>query len=509
MEERGPMTTSIPKGMLLTALVFSIVFLLLGYIRSESGLIHAFDTGLYLQILSNLWAGRGWASSITGEELFLAHHFQPVLALLMPIHKIWGSAFGMLFVSWGFIAASSLFLATYLPRRGIASERSARVIALAFFLHPTVTSRMYYSFVPEVMALPALCFLAALLERKEKLQRKDWIFLLLSLIFASLCKETIWLTSAGVSVILAVAYRKDQEAKYFALLASVFVGIFCYLFLKWMPEHSSLSSYYGLSYYKNEWIDGRWGFAGKILGAILNVFTMDSLLTLVTAVVLIPLGLVLFGGYWALLGAVPAVFLMIASNQSQVQDLTNHYLLAALPFLAVSSAVGLDHVLARFQDAKVKRYAVGLVVLVPLSVTLLHNSGFIFQSLFATARTSPGLREAANQLQSEIDSDDLVLVDGALQPLFPDLPHSMVILGFQGNPTHVTAEHLQKVKHVITTNDLAEIKDCRSLKPGEGDLSIFDYEGFYQYCEWLKKTPFEKKEILPNRLIDLKRVALP
>ncbi|RYZ49463.1 MAG: DUF2079 domain-containing protein, partial [Proteobacteria bacterium] len=415
----------------------------------------------------------------------------------------------LLVVGWAFIAASSLFLANYLPRRGIASERSARIIALAFFLHPTVTSRMYYSFVPEVMALPALCFIAALLERKEKLLPKDWILLVLSLIFASLCKETIWLTTSFACLILAFAYRKNREAKVFAFLAVVLAAAFCYLFFKWMPEHSSLSSYYGLSYYKNSWIDGRWGFTGKVFGAVLNIVSIESLSTLLISVLLVPVGLILFGGYWALLGAVPAVFLMIASSQSQVQDLTNHYLLAALPFLAVSSAVGLDHVLVRFQDVKIKKYLLGLVVLVPLTVTLLHNSGFVFQALFASARLSPGLREAASELQKDIDPNDLVLVDGALQPLFPELANTKVILGFQGNPTHVTPADLDKVKHVITTNDLSEVKDCRSLKPGAGDLSIFDYEGFYQYCEWLKKTEFAKKEILPNRLIDLQPLRKP
>ncbi len=507
MNENG--TTFSLKGFMLTILAFRSIFLLLGYIRSENSMIHAFDTGLYLQILSNLWAGRGWASSITGEQNFLAHHFQPIIALLLPIHKLFGTAFGLLMVSWAFIGASSLFLASYLPRKGIASERAARLVALAFFLHPTLTSRMYYSFVPEVMALPSLCFLAAMLESRRKFRIKDWSILVGTLFFASLCKETLWLTSAFVCLVFALIYRKSQDAKIFVLLALLFTGIFGYLFFKWMPEHSSLSSYYGLSYYRNTWVDGRWGFAGKILGACLNIFSLDSFSTLVISVVLIPAGLILFGGYWALLGAIPAVFLMIASSQSQVQDLTNHYLLSALPFLAVSSAVGLDRLLIRLPTEKIRTYAMLLVIICPLSVTLFHNSGFIFQSLFASAQLSPGLREAATQLGKELDPNDLVLIDGALQPLFPGLANVKVILGFQGNPTHITATDLEQAKHVITTNDLSEIKDCRSLKPGAGDLSIFDYEGFYQYCEWLKKTDFLKREILPNRLIDLKVISNP
>jgi len=63
-------------------LLLSACYLGLGYVRSESALIHAFDTGLYLQLLNNLLAGCGWMSSIVQESTFLAHHFQPLLVLL-------------------------------------------------------------------------------------------------------------------------------------------------------------------------------------------------------------------------------------------------------------------------------------------------------------------------------------------------------------------------------------------------------------------------------------------
>ncbi len=490
---------------MIALVVLALIFLSLGFIRSDNALIHSFDTGLYLQILTNLSEGRGWASSLTGEHIFLAHHFQPVIALLLPVHLLFSSAFGMLVVSWAFIFASALFLALYLPRNEIASQKSANIIALAFFLHPTITSRMYYSFVPEVMALPALCFLAALLEKKGKLRSKDWVLLLVSMVFASLCKETLWLTTAWASLVFALAYRKTKEVHSFVLLAAVLLGLFCYLFLVWMPAHTSLNSYFGISYYRNEWVDDRWGMAGKILGAALNIFSFESLSTLVIAVLLLPVGLVLFGGYWALLAALPAVVIILASSQSQVQDLTNHYLLGALPFLAVSSAVGLDRVLARFSNDKMKHYFQAFVIAVPLIVTLFHNSGFLFQTLFATARMSPGIREASEQLIKDIDPNDLVLIDGSLQPLFHRLPNVKIILGFQGNPTHLTPDDLVKAKHVITSNDLSELKDCRSFKQGVGDLSVYDYEGFYTFCEWLKKEAFVKTVLVPDRIIHLTR----
>lgn len=499
----GDRRWALSKGAVLALLLLSALYLTLGYIRSESGLIHAFDTGIYLQILSNLSAGRGWASSITGEHLFLAHHFQPIIALLLPLHALLKSPFALLLVSGIFSLGSSLLLMAVLPAKGIASRSSSTWIGLAFFLHPTISSRIYYSFVPEVMALPALCYLACLLAKDDRLHRREWAGFIFSLLWIALCKETLWLTSAWVAIVLAIRHRKAKEAPIFWALGAAFILGFLYLFLSWMPSHSDLGDYYGLVYYQNDLIGGQWGLAGKILGAALNLISLQSLGSFVVAALLIPIGLTLFGGYWALLGALPAMALIMAAQHNQIHDLTNHYLLGALPFLAVASAIGLDQAKLRI-DRSLRAYLGLAALLVPAAVTLLHNSGFIFQTLFASQRMNTELVHAAAVLRQTIEPDDVILIDGSLQPLFSDLPHVKIILGFQGNPTHVTPEDLARVKHVVTTNDLAAIKDCRALKPGEGDLSVFDYAGFYQYCEWLKKETFEKTDYIPNRLIDLK-----
>ncbi|MBC7530688.1 MAG: DUF2079 domain-containing protein [Oligoflexus sp.] len=515
-EKVGPMITetdsedrSFSKWTIIALALLSLTYLSLGYIRSESGLVHAFDTGIYLQILSNLQVGRGWVSSITGEHLFLAHHFQPVVAILVPLYAAFSSPFALLLVSWLALLVSCIFLMKVLPAKGIASKNSSEWIAVALFLYPTLASRVTYSFVPEVMALPALCYLAYLLAKKDRIHRKEWTGLILCLVYVALCKETLWLTSAWTAVVLALAYRKDKEAKVFWVLGLLFLLGFAYLFFQWMPAHSDLSGYYGLSYFHNAWVNGRWGFLGKILGAVLNLFSLQSLGTLLVVVILLPAGLTLFGGYWALAGAIPALLLVMAASNNQIHDLTNHYLIAALPFIAVASAMGLDRLRARFKEPKVRTYLALLAVLIPAAMTALHSSGFVFQTLFATQRMELRLRQAAAELRKEIDPNELILIDGSLQPLFSDLPQVKVILGFQGNPTHVTLEDLKKVRRVITTNDLSDLKDCRSIRAGEGDLTVFDYEGFYQYCDWLKSANFVKKEYLPNRLIDLKIEAQP
>lgn len=99
-EDQAPITECSMRRILATFLGLSLLYLGLGYTRSEIGLIHAFDSGIYLQILSNLAAGRGWASSIVQESQFLAHHFQPIVALLVPLHAVSGQAWMLLLVGW-------------------------------------------------------------------------------------------------------------------------------------------------------------------------------------------------------------------------------------------------------------------------------------------------------------------------------------------------------------------------------------------------------------------------
>ncbi len=485
-------------------LFLSLLFLGLGYVRSVSGLVHAFDSGIYLQILSNLESGRGWASSITGEDMFLGHHFQPIVLVLMPVYRLMPNSFTLLLVDWLSISLTALFIIYCLPKKGVSSPLAAATSAIAFFLHPTIASRIFYSFVPEVLSLPCLVYLAYLLARKDELRGKEWLALVLALLGVGLCKENYWLISGWVPLVLALKFRKSKAAPYLAGLAALGFATFLYLFLVWMPAHSNLNQYYGMSYYQNSWVNGQWGVAGKLLGVILNFFSGLSIETALICLLLIPAGLTLFGNPWVLAGAAPALGLILGASSRQVHGITNHYLLGALPFIVVASAIGFDSVYHRIKDIRLRKYLAVLVLAAPGYVTLMNSSGFLFHSMFVSNNYSFELPQASQKLMAGLNPDHLILIDGTLQPLFHRLPHTKVILGFQGNPTKVTQKDLDQVLDVITTNDLESISDCRSLKAGEADQLEFDYEGFYLYCEWLKKSSFEKIVYIPGRLIHLK-----
>ncbi|MBC7659519.1 MAG: DUF2079 domain-containing protein [Chitinophagaceae bacterium] len=470
-------------GLLL--IVLSIPFLALGYVRSESGLVHAFDTGLYLQLLDNLVHGRGWTSSVANQPFFLAYHFQPILALLIPVYLMLPTAFALLLASWVCICIAVWIVIYGMPRLSLGSPYSAAAMGLALFLHPVVTGRMFYSFVPEVMALPALCFLAVMLA-KHKLLLWEKVAIVLSLLFLCCTKETLWLTSAWCALLFALRFRKDlafslsSHAMLFGALALVFIGGFTYLWFFWMPAWS----------------------AHEPTGALGKIFSESNLTSLLSLFLLTPI--FLLGDIWVAAGALPAVIVMLAAGDAH--GLTNHDLIAALPFLAVAGVSGLDSLKTRSAHPTAYSYGILLTLLIPTATTFMHGSGFIYQAMVASERADLGLRAETEKIKKGLTDDDFILTDGSLQPFFAEYPKVKVILGYQGHPTQVKAEDLTKVTHVITANDLEDLVECQDIKPAPGETSTFDYVGFYRYCDWLQDSEVEKKVIIPTRLIDIKIV---
>ncbi len=498
------------RGMLAVFLGMTVAFLGLGYVRSESGLIHAFDTGLYLQLLGNLSEGRGWISSIVQERQFLAHHFQPILLLLVPFYNFASTAWMLLAIAWLATVMASFLLIRDMPRCKLASPGIAALASLSMFLHPTLSSRMYYSFVPEVLALPVLAFLACRLAEQRPLSIRECGVVCLALLVVGLCKENYWLISTWVAWLFAVQNRKQRLGILCGGTGFVFLGILVFLFVIWMPEHSTLKHYYGLSYFQNSAVQADGGMLARILGAALNMISARSLLTAIVVLLILPCGLILCGNIWTSLAVLPTLALVMAASNDQIHDLTNHYLLGALPFLAVSVATGWERLQVRVRSGKLRFYASVLIVMVPASFTLMHHSGWLFQLLFATERMDTRLRTATSELRETLDREALLLVDGQLQPFFHDFPKVRIIQAFQGNPSPLGPEDLAAAQHIITANDLRELERCDDVKGDAQALVRYDLQNFMEYCRWLKTQDFERTEYIAARLIHLKiKRALP
>jgi uncharacterized membrane protein len=183
-----PPMMRIPKALFCAAAAAILLFVVLGWLREIQGQLHAFDTGLYMQVLHNIMARGDLASSVTGEQNFLAHHFQPVLFVLAPIFAVQPMATTLFLISGLAVLGAVYLLSQQFTREGLPAWVTIGV-ACSLVFWPAINSRLYHSFVPEVIALPALTVIAQILAQSRKLaNRQFWQFLFWGVV-ASSCKK--------------------------------------------------------------------------------------------------------------------------------------------------------------------------------------------------------------------------------------------------------------------------------------------------------------------------------
>ncbi len=485
-----------PMLQLWTLPVLSIFFLLyIAWLRSTHALVHAFDTGLYLQILNNFMQNGDFASSIVGESNFMAHHFQPIIVLLAPLVAISSTPMTLFLVSTVSILASITIFLKYTPVR-----RQTLFIQFAFIMtiiwHPTTANRIFFSFVPEIMALPFLIGQACLLYRAPLSIRK--IILLFALqIAAGICKENIWLVNLIVCVTLA--YMQRDRRWLFAVAGLINFAIFAGLFFYWMPKNSDLPAYYAMRYYQNPAVEivNRWTL---LQAMFLNVFSSRSFLTffymaLSTAFI----GLLVPSR--ATLAAGAGIGMILAASHSLVHILGNQYFLLSLPFIWVATAYHLQKPF--FSQEKAARWIGVILILAPMYMTLAGDFGIHLR--FETVRKYPYTKfitRDLTEIKNSLKPESKLLVDGNLSTYLAEYRNTKNILNFTGNPYQVSTEDMNAATDVVTSVDLRELPGgCSEVNKGNStDILEYNYDNFHLFCNWLVANKMTVKKYPESRL---------
>ena len=458
---------------------------LLGYWRSARALVGAFDTGIYLQVLSNLFHHGDLASSVTGEQNFLAHHFQPIILLLAPLERwIDNLPYALLFVGFLLVAATAAGLAkvamSFVPEGVTALAAGA---LFGFLAHPSVAGRLWYGFSPDIIAFPAFAIMAMALLSLHKWS--PWLVLLAAL-WAGACKETFWLTDAAV---LWAYFQGRGQMLNAALGTAACLAVFCLLFFWWMPAHSQLPSYYGLSYYIDIPAgapppDG-WSLA---TAALHNLFSERSAATLL-CLACMTCGLPFLGWHRCWIAALPGLLLILASRSAIVHHPANHYLLCVLPFLFGATLANLKKLDAWWPKRRrhLWRLAPFILGVVPLSYSLLMSGGIADGAalIVKNSRTKTWRRDAMI-IRAHLPSDAPLVVDGDLQPIFADHRDTTVLLGFTGNPKRLSATELRSDLYVVTSENLKDLPDCNRVRVGGTELQT-DIPYFERVCNRIRE----------------------
>ncbi len=185
------------------ALLFCIVVIADSWFRWATFQYGTFDLAFYAQ---GLWlAGKGtWQVSLLDVPL-MGNHQDPIVFLALPFYKMWSHP--MLLVILQTLALATMpFTGWRIARHLEFGEKASLWLALATLLAPATGFVALHEFHPEALTAPLL-----LLMFQGRLQRRPGMFWL-SFILVLMCKESMGLLLAWISVVYAVIERdRDRE----------------------------------------------------------------------------------------------------------------------------------------------------------------------------------------------------------------------------------------------------------------------------------------------------------
>ena len=178
-------------------LVWSTVFVYLGWIRHERFATFAFDLGIYDQGTYLLSRFQEPFVTIRGLHLF-GHHANFILLLFAPFYRL--GIDGPIFLLIVQVAAqASGAVAIYLLAKDRLADRwLAVVLGVVLLLHPSFQFQVLHFFHPDSLAIGPLLF-AYWAARTER-----WRWFTLAAVLAVACKEDVALAMAVIGLLIAV-----------------------------------------------------------------------------------------------------------------------------------------------------------------------------------------------------------------------------------------------------------------------------------------------------------------
>jgi hypothetical protein len=110
-------------------------------------------------------------------------------------------------------------------------------------------------------------------------------------------------------------------------------------------------------------------------------------------------------------------------------------------------------------------------------------------------------------VRATIPDKDLavVAVDGNLQPFLADYRHVFVLLQFKANPLTVSESDWDKVTDVVTAFDPRTLSSCEGVTADHDDVLEYDYQAFYRYCHFMRKTSFDVTSYPESGILHFRR----
>lgn len=363
--------------------VYAAALMSAGWFRHAALETRAFDLGIFAQALWNSTQGAFLFSSLKGNICLLGDHFSPLLALLVPVYRIWPDP-RVLLVIQPLISALCLFPLARLVRSRFEGNSPALIFCLIYFFYMPTRAALHEDFHPEVLVEP-LMFWAFLWLEKRRLFLFN--FALLGILAA---KENM----AGVCFAFgfyAFLFKRER-------LLGIFWMFFSPLYL-WVCVRMFIPVLSGQPYFYSGFYDGflrgggvaglwaviqdgeRWGYVFKVFMPVFFLSWLD-----------LP----------SLFLTFPVLFQNLLSENPVTRSFNYHYTTGLTPFVFVSAVLGLKRVYVK--AAMLRKYFAAVLAL--LFFMGLMRSGapeyfYIWQSASRGNERTRMIRAALSRIPQE------------------------------------------------------------------------------------------------------------
>lgn len=319
-------------GVVLLGAGWGVLYAWLSVAKHDAFRTHAYDLGIYDQVLWNTSQGRLFENSIMHFlPHFLGDHFSLGLLVLAPIYWVWPDPRALLILQAFALPAAAIPLG-YLAARLLKSAAAGLALGAAYLLHPGNAFTALFDFHDIVFAPPliALALRFLLLERP--------VAFVVALLPILLIKEEMGLVMTAVGVWTALFTRFKRTGLAVAATGAVtFVIVIFVLVPLFNPE--------GQYYYLRRYFDT--GAPGgevevsleRLLGLIPGFLTAEKVAYI--GHLTVPFALLPFAGAASLM-ALPTLGYHLLSPEFPFAFIEKHYSVLLLPFLAVGALQALQ-----------------------------------------------------------------------------------------------------------------------------------------------------------------------
>lgn len=388
------------------------------------------DLGIFKEALWHTLHGRPMFSPTVGYS-FLGEHFSPVLFLLAPLYALWPTSALLLIVQTVAISASAWPVYRLARANGVGRDL-ATALAAAMIFTPQMQTALLYDFHMDLLAVPAMCWLAL------SLHTRRWTAAAISLALLVSVKEDMFIP--GVAVLLAHALPGDRTDRRRAALLGVISVAYCAfamaVLLKrfgpppgvpvYMSDGSEPAGYKFLRNFRH--LAGRPGPLLTLLGQpirfglyALSDARLTTLLSFVAPLALLPFAAGLRVALLMPLGIV------LLSDNPEIVALRYHYAAVQHPGVYLAAVYGAARLLDRAADrARLSRALLSFTLSAAAVMAALHPSSMASRTHPTDTRAVTEHVRAVDRLLARIPADAPVTVSTWLGPRVSNRPWGVI-----------------------------------------------------------------------------------